>query len=83
MMKEFFKKKIFIDEIPLKFFGMQLGTRMTIIRLKKNKLFLHSPTKLNPKLIEQINNLGKVAFIVAPNKLSSFKELKEEAGWLS
>ena len=68
-MLEFFKNKIFIDEIPLRFFGMQLGTRMTIIRLKNDKLFLHSPTKLNSKLIEKINNLGKVAFIVAPNKL--------------
>ena len=69
MIKEFFKNKIFIDEIPLRFFGMQLGTRMTIIRLKNNKLFLHSPTKLNSKLIEEIDNLGKVTFIVAPNKL--------------
>ena len=69
MMKEFFKNKIFIEEIPLRFFGMQIGTRMTIIRLKNEKLFLHSPTKLNPELIEKINNLGKVAFVVAPNKL--------------
>ena len=69
MMKEFIKNKIFIDEIPLRFYGMQLGTRMTIIKLKNDKLFLHSPTKLNPRLIEQIDNLGKVAFIVAPNKL--------------
>ena len=68
-MIEFFKNKIFIDEIPLRFFGMQLRTRMTIIRLKNDKLFLHSPTKLDSKLIEKINNLGEVAFIVAPNKL--------------
>tara|TARA_B100001146_G_C15995960_1_gene354634 strand:- start:34 stop:711 length:678 start_codon:yes stop_codon:yes gene_type:complete len=68
-MIEFFKNKIFIDEIPLRFFGMQLRTRMTIIRLKNDKLFLHSPTKLDSKLIRKINNLGEVAFIVAPNKL--------------
>ena len=68
-MKEFFKNKIFIDEIPLRFLGMQLGTRMTIIRLKNDKLFLHSPTKLSSKLIKQIDSLGKVAFIVSPNKL--------------
>ncbi len=69
MMKEFFKNKIFIDEMPLRFCGMQLGTRMTIIRLKNEKLFLHSPTKINSKLIEILGNLGKVAFIIAPNKL--------------
>ena len=68
-MKEFCKNIIFIEEIPLKFFGMQLGTRMTVIRLANNKLFLHSPTKLNSRLIDQLNKLGDVSFIVAPNKL--------------
>ena len=33
-MKEFVANKIYIDEIPLRFLGMQLGTRMTIIRMK-------------------------------------------------
>ena len=68
-MKEFCENNIFIDEIPLKFFGMQLGTRMTVLRLKNNKLFLHSPTKLHPKLIKELNNIGEVAFVVSPNKL--------------
>ena len=76
MMKEFFKNKIFIDEIPLRFFGMQLGTRMTIIRLKNDKLFLHSPIKLNSKLIEQIDNLDRVAFIIDHGKLIT-KNTKE------
>ena len=57
-MKEFCKNIIFIEEIPLKFFGMQLGTRMTVIRLANNKLFLHSPTKLTSRLIDQLNKLG-------------------------
>ena len=35
-MKEFVANKIYIDEIPLRFLGMQLGTRMTIIRMKNN-----------------------------------------------
>ena len=68
-MKEFCKDKIFIDEIPQKFFGMQLGTRMTVIRFSNKKLFLHSPTKLNSSLIDQLKKLGEVSFIVAPNKL--------------
>ncbi len=68
-MKEFCKDKIFIDEIPLKFYGMQLGTRMTVIRLANKKLFLHSPTKLNSSLIDQLQKFGEVSFIVAPNKL--------------
>ena len=68
-MKEFVANKIYIDEIPLRFLGMQLGTRMTIIRMKNNILFLHSPTKLTPDLKKQLDELGKVSIIVCPNKL--------------
>ena len=68
-MKEFVANKIYIDEIPLRFFGMQLGTRMTVIRMKDNTLFLHSPTKLTPNLKKQLDELGEVCIIVCPNKL--------------
>ena len=68
-MKEFVADQIYIDELPLRFFGMQLGTRMTVIQLKNNALFLHSPTKLTPVLKKQLDELGKVSIIVCPNKL--------------
>ena len=68
-MKEFIANKIHIDEMPLRFLGMQLGTRMTVIQMKNNSLFLHSPTKLTPVLKKQLDELGKVSIIVCPNKL--------------
>ena len=68
-MKEFVANKIYIDEIPLRFLGMQLGTRMTVIRMKNNILFLHSPTILTPDLKKQLDELGRVSIIVCPNKL--------------
>ena len=68
-MKEFIANKIHIDEIPLSFLGMQLGTRMTVIQMKNNSLFLHSPTKLTPVLKNKLDELGKVSIIVCPNKL--------------
>ena len=68
-MKEFVANKIYIDEIPLRFLGMQLGTRMTVIRMKNNILFLHSPTILTPDLKKQLDELGEVSIIVCPNKL--------------
>ena len=37
-MKEFIANKIHIDEIPLQFLGMQLGTRMTVIKMKNNSI---------------------------------------------
>ena len=48
---------------------MQLGTRMTVIQMKNNSLFLHSPTKLTPLLKKQLDEIGKVSIIVCPNKL--------------
>ena len=54
-MKEFCKDKIFIDEIPQKFFGMQLGTRMTVIRLANKKLFRMTSNFWKNKFIFFIN----------------------------
>ena len=68
-MKEFVANQIHIDELPLRFFEMQLGTRMTVIQMKNDTLFLHSPTKLTPVLEKQLDKLGKVSIIVSPNKL--------------
>ena len=68
-MKEFIANKIHIDEIPLQFLGMQLGTRMTVIKMKNNSLFLHSPTKFTHVLKNILDELGKVSIIVCPNKL--------------
>ena len=68
-MKEFIANKIHIDEIPLQFLGMQLGTRMTVIKMKTNSLFLHSLTKLTHVLKNILDELGKVSIIVCPNKL--------------
>jgi hypothetical protein len=44
-------------------------TRMTITRLAGRRLFVHSPTHLTEDLHEQVESLGKVAFIIAPNRI--------------
>jgi hypothetical protein len=66
---EFVSNQIYIHEIPQRFLGMQLGTRMTVIRMKNGALFLHSPTKLTPTLKKRLDEIGKVTIIVCPNKL--------------
>lgn len=47
--------------------GLDVGCRATVIRLLGNKLLIHSPIKLNVELCSQIDALGEVAFLVAPN----------------
>lgn len=51
------------------FMGIELGTRMTVIDLDGNgTLFVHSPIKLSNEIRSQLDSLGKVKYVVAPNK---------------
>ena len=47
--------------------GFEFGTRMAIIRLPTNGLFVWSPIRLTPELKSEVDALGPVKFIVAPN----------------
>lgn len=54
-------------EQPLKFLGLEVGTRMTIVRLTNNSLVLISPIAIDSLLQQQLDNLGRVEYLVAPN----------------
>ena len=58
-----------VDGELIHLFKMPFPTRMTIIRLKNNDLFLHSPIHLTEKLKEDIIALGNVKHLVSPNWL--------------
>ena len=58
---------IWVKEQPFKYFGLEVGTRMTIVRLLHNQLVLISPVKLDSQTITEINDLGTVTYIIAPN----------------
>lgn len=60
---------LWIIHRPLRFYGLELGTRMTIIRLADNSLFLHSPVALDPETHQALDRLGKVQYVIAPNRL--------------
>ena len=44
------------------------GTRMTVVRLSDGGLFLHSPIRIDGGLRAQLDALGEVRAIVAPNR---------------
>src|SRR4051812_3238185 len=48
--------------------GLAVSSRMTVVRLRDGRLWLHSPIALSAALVQQLNALGEVAYIVAPNK---------------
>ena len=59
---------LWVAEQPLRFGLLQLGSRMTVIRLRDSSLLLHSPISLTESLRVEIEQLGSVRFVVAPNR---------------
>ena len=62
-------ENLWVAERPQSFYGLSVGTRMTVIRLKGERLLLHSPVALDQELREQLDSLGRVCFAVAPNRV--------------
>jgi hypothetical protein len=54
---------------PFKVNGAPVSSRMTVIRLQNNRIILHSPVPMSSALKDQINSLGQVIVIIAPNKM--------------
>lgn len=52
---------------PLRFFGVETGTKMTVVRLENGDLFVHSPVALDDELRASIDALGPVRALVAPS----------------
>lgn len=50
---------LWIFDQPHKFLGIQIGTRMTIVRLETGDLFVHSPVQLNYLMRKQLDAWGQ------------------------
>ena len=51
----------------LRFLGIKVGTRMTVVRLPDGDLWLHSPIPLTDEVRAEVDALGPVRHVVAPN----------------
>jgi short-subunit dehydrogenase len=47
--------------------GLPLPVRMTVIRLSSGDLLLHSPTRFSHALREELQQLGPIKYLLAPN----------------
>ncbi|HZH50868.1 MAG TPA: DUF4336 domain-containing protein [Microvirga sp.] len=65
-----------VDSGPQQAMGLSLPVRMTVIRLASGDVWLHSPTRFNPELRREIEVLGPIRHIVAPN-VAHWTHLKE------
>ena len=68
-MKELVPDRLWIREMTLRLYGIELGTRMSVVRLsgEGGGLWLHSPVALDQSLREELDELGRVRFVVCPN----------------
>ncbi|MEJ2653209.1 MAG: DUF4336 domain-containing protein [Gammaproteobacteria bacterium] len=83
-LEEYVPGKIYILEYPIHFSGIDLFSRMTLVRLDNGKLWVHSPCQPNAQLKSEIDRLGKVAYIIAPGNfhhlyVSDFQSCYPEA----
>lgn len=60
---------LWVAEAPLRFYGIEVGTRMSVVRLSDGGLWVHSPIGLTNRLQHELDRLGPVRFVVCPNKL--------------
>lgn len=60
-------RDIWVAEQPLRYFGLSVGTRMTVIRLADRELAVISPIQANDAIASQLDELGTVSHIIAPN----------------
>jgi hypothetical protein len=58
---------VWVEHRPLRFLGVETGTRMTVVRLESGGLFVHSPVALDAATREAVDALGPVDAVVAPS----------------
>ena len=59
---------LWVRDQPLRFYGVAVGTRMTVVRLADGGLWLHSPVRPTPELRAAVDAIGPVRWLVAPNR---------------
>ncbi|WP_224361583.1 DUF4336 domain-containing protein [Hyalangium versicolor] len=60
-------EEIHVLDVPFRTGGLELGGRMTVIRLPGGGLWIHSPVRLDAAARAAVDALGPVRFLVAPN----------------
>lgn len=58
---------IWVAEAPFQYFGLSVGTKMTVIRLENGELAVISPIQVDNAESLELDKLGTVSHIIAPN----------------
>ena len=65
-----------VDSGPIHAAGLSLPVRMSVVRLGSGAIWLHSPTRFEARLLREIEALGPIRHLVAPN-IAHWTFLKE------
>ena len=65
-LNEYVRDQIWILEYPVRFAGRDIFGRTTIIRLENGDLIVHDPCKIDDATKREIDEIGKVKYIIAP-----------------
>jgi hypothetical protein len=60
---------LWVAESPLRYLGFQMGRRMTVVRLARAGLLIHSPAPLLDSLQAALDALGEVRFVLPASVL--------------
>ncbi|MEM1032222.1 MAG: hypothetical protein AAGN82_17875 [Myxococcota bacterium] len=63
-----FGSAVWTVDRPLRFMGLEVGTRMTIVQTDGGGLWIASPVALDDAMREALARLGAIRFVVAPNR---------------
>ncbi|ESA33249.1 methanol glmu [Leptolyngbya sp. Heron Island J] len=77
-------RDIWVAEQSLRYFGLNIGTRMTVVRLESRELLVISPVQVSDSIFNQLGELGLVKHMIAPNLYhylfaASFKKIYPNA----
>lgn len=62
-----FAEDVFVAARPQRFWGIETGTRMTVVRMGGGGLFVHCPVALDADTRRAVDDLGEVAVVAAPS----------------
>ena len=60
--------ELWVAEAKLRWLGVELGRRMTVIRLPSGDLVVHSPAELTGEVRDALDGLGEVRFVVPASR---------------
>ena len=70
---------VWVASRPFIWNGIDVGGRMAVVKLEDNSLWIHSPVELDEPLRAELQKIGPVGHIVAPN----YEHVKFTQSWIN